>query len=155
MKKTIWQKIDRRIGRLKIFRNMLTIVKNSIVTDIMEGTTSVSSVTLDLKCPEPEKVRDYLIDNTLVFAGDLSVTLNYLDLKKAAQSVSPNLEWSENCAIFEPGKDEVQFAGVSYSVRSVIPQDWQNNQPGQYLLILKGIAPDAAEEDDQDEIQTE
>ena len=146
MKKTIWQKVDRRIGRLKIFRNSAQIVKNSITTDITTGATSVTTATLDIQGPEPQTVSDRLIDNTLVYAGDLSLTLDYLGLKKLAQS--NNLAWSETCAIFEPGKDEIQFAGVTYAVRSVIPQDWQNNQPGQYLVILKGVAPEETEDDD-------
>ena len=146
MKKTIWQKLDRRIARLKIFRNSATIIKTTVTTDIVTGATTAESVTLDIRCREPEKVSQRLIDNTLVYAGDLSLTLDYLGLKKLAQS--NNLAWSETCAIFEPGKDEIQFAGVTYAVRSVIPQDWQNNQPGQYLVILKGVAPEETEDDD-------
>ena len=146
MKKTIWQKIDRRIGRLKLFRNSAQIVKNSITTDITTGATSVTTATLDIPCTEPEKVSAHLIDNALVYAGDLSLTLDYLGLKKLAQSNT--LAWSENTGILEPGRDEIQFAGVTYAVRSVIPQDWQNNQPGQYLVILKGVAPEATENDD-------
>ena len=146
MKKTIWQKIDRRIGRIKLFRNSAQIVKNTVTTDITTGATSVSTVTLDIPCTEPEKVSAHLIDNALVYAGDLSLTLDYLGLKKLAQS--NELAWSENTGILDPGRDEIQFAGVTYAVRSVIPQDWQNNQPGQYLVILKGVAPEATEEDD-------
>ena len=149
--KTIWQKLDRRIARLKIFRNSATIIKNTITSDIASGSTFVTSVTLSIPCPAPEKVRDYLIDNTLVYAGDLSLMLDYLTLKKLAQSTTPALPWSETCAIFDPGKDELQFAGVTYAVRSVIPQDWQNNQPGQYLVILKSVVSEEAE----DEIQIE
>ena len=78
MKKTIWQKIDRRIGRLKLFRNSAQIVKNTVTTDITTGATSVSTVTLDIPCSEPEKVSAHLIDNALVYAGDLSLTLDYL-----------------------------------------------------------------------------
>jgi len=161
MKKTIWQKIDRRIGRLKLFRNSAQIVKNTVTTDVTTGATSVSTVALDIPCTEPEKVSAHLIDNTLVHAGDLSLTLDCLGLKKLAQNNT--LGWSENTGILDPGRDEIQFAGVTYAVRSVIPQDWQNNQPGQYLVILKGVAPEAAGNDDTtettetgtNEIQTE
>ena len=153
MKKTIWQKIDKRIAQLKIFRNSAKIIKNTIRTEIMTGTTTATSVTLDVPCREPEKVSQHLIDQTLVYAGDLSLTLDYLTLRKIAQSES--LAWSENSAIFEPGTDEIQFAGVTYAIRSVIPQDWQKNQPGQYLVILKGIAPESTEEEEADEIQAE
>ena len=66
-------------------------------------------------------------------------------MRKLAQSNT--LAWSENTGILEPGRDEIQFAGVTYAVRSVIPQDWQNNQPGQYLVILKGVALEATEDD--------
>ena len=138
MKKTIWQKIDRRIGRLKLFRNTVRIIKNTISTDIMTGRTSASTATLNIVCSEPEKVKDYLIDNTLVHAGDLSLTLNYLDLKKEAEN--QGLVWNENTGPFELGKDELEFAGVIYAIRSVIPQDWQKDKPGQYQVILKGIA---------------
>ena len=146
MKKTIWQKLDRRIGRLKIFRNSAQIVKNTITTDITTGATQVSIVTLDIPCPEPQKVSAHLIDNTLVYAGDLALVLDYLSLKKLAQSNT--LAWNENTGLLDPGRDEIRFSGVTYAVRSVIPQDWQNNQPGQYLVILKGVAPEAAEDDD-------
>ncbi len=144
--KTIWQKIDRRIGRLKLFRNSAQIVKNTITTDAVAGTTSVSTVTLDIPCPEPERVSARLIDNTLVCAGDLSLTLDYLGLKQLA--ANNDLAWNENTGILEPGKDEIRFAGVIYAVRSVIPQDWQNNQPGQYLVILKGVAAEEPEDDE-------
>ena len=146
MKKTIWQKIDRRIGRLKLFRNSAQIVKNTVTTDIITGATSVTNVSMDIPCPEPEKVSAHLIDNALVYAGDLSLTLDYLGLKKLAQS--NELAWSENTGILEPGRDEIQFAGVTYAIRSVIPQDWQNNQPGQYLVILKGVAPEGTKDDE-------
>lgn len=145
--KTIWQKLDRRIAQLKIFRNTATIIKNTVTTDITTGTTTAASVTLDIPCPEPQKVSQRLVDQTLVYAGDLSLTLDYLTLKKLAQNSTPALPWSENTGILEPGRDEIQFAGVTYAVRSVIPQDWQNNQPGQYLVILKGVAPEATEDD--------
>lgn len=144
--KTIWQKIDSKIAGLKIFRNTAKIIKNTVTTDITTGTTAVTSATLELSCPEPEKVGQRLIDQTLVYAGDLSLTLDYLTLKKLAQSVTPAIPWSENSAIFDPERDEIQFAGITYAIRSIIPQDWKNNQPGQYLVILKGIAPEAASE---------
>ena len=149
--KTIWQKLDRRIAQLKIFRNTATIIKNTVTTDITTGTTSAASVTLDIRCREPEKVGQRLIDNTLVYAGDLSLTLDYLTLKKLAQNATPALPWSENTAIFDPETDEIQFAGITYAIRSIIPQDWKNNQPGQYLVILKGVAPEASPEPDDDE----
>ena len=142
MKKTIWQKVDRRIGRLKIFRNSAQIVKNSITPDLYDNRAYVKTKTFDIQCPEPQKVSDRLIENTLVRSGDLSITLDYLGLKKLAQN--NNLEWNENTGILEPGQDEIQFAGIAYAIRSVIPQDWQNNQPGQYLVILKGVAPAGA-----------
>ena len=145
--KTIWQKLDRRIAQLKIFRNTATIIKNTVTTDITTGTTTAASVTLDIRCREPEKVGQRLIDQTLVYAGDLSLTLDYLTLKKLAQNSTPALPWSENSALFDPETDEIQFAGITYAIRSIIPQDWKNNQPGQYLVILKGVAPEATEDD--------
>ena len=151
MKKTIWQKIDRTIGRLKLFRNTATIIKNRVTTDIYAGTTTVETESMTIRCPEPTRVRENLIDNTLVYGGDLALTLDYLTLKKEAAKAFPNQGWSESSAIFEPGKDEVEFAGVTYAVRSVIPEDWKDNQPGQYQVILKGIAPEGTEEPEESE----
>lgn len=155
--KTIWQKIDRRIARLRIFRNSATIIKNTVTTDITSGATSATSLTLDIPCREPEKVREHLVDQTLVYAGDLSVTLDYLTLKKLARSTSPALAWSENTGILNPETDEIQFAGITYAIRSIIPQDWKNNRPGQYVVVLKGIAPEESSqnmEEMEDEVQT-
>lgn len=153
MKKTIWQKIDRRIGRLKIFRNSAVLIKKVITTDPVSGKTTVTADRFSIQCPAPENVRADLIDQTLVQAGDLSLVLDHTTLKDIwDRAVTEDWRWDESRAFLTPGTDEIAFGGILYSVRKVIPEDWQNNQPGQYRIILRSIAD--SEEDDL-EIQTE
>lgn len=136
-KKTLWQKVDRKIARLKIFRNSCVLTKEAIETDLESGQTNVTRATYTLNCTAPEKVTERLIDNTLVHSGDMSITFDYLSLLDVAANAKPPIAFSVGTGIFTPGADKITFGGITYGIRSIIPQDWQNNQPGAYLVILK------------------
>ena len=151
MKKTLWQKIDHKIAKLKIFRNTCTLTKETISTDLETGETSVSSSTIELKCTAPEKVSERLIDNKLVFSGDMSITFDYISLLNTASASTPPLAFSVGTGIFNPGEDKITFGGVVYGIRSIIPQDWQNNQPGAYLVILKNACNEETETEEEQE----
>lgn len=142
MKKTLWQKVDRKIGRLKIFRNSAIFIKNTVEVMIRDGSSRVECEKFELPCPAPEKASAHIVDQTLVHNGDLTLTLDYLTLRKICDDNANRLTWTDRCAFFTPGSDEIQFAGTTYSIRSVIPKDWQNNMPGEYLIVLKGVGED-------------
>lgn len=150
MKKTLWQKIDRKIARIKLFRNSCTYMHESIETDLKSGETNVTRISFELTCTAPEKVSERLIDNKLVFSGDMSITFDYLSLLDVAQKATPPLAFSVSKGFFHPGEDKIAFGGNVYGIRTIIPQDWQNNQPGAYLVILKNVAEDP----EGNEIQT-
>lgn len=139
MKKTIWQKVDRRIARIKIFRNTAKIIINRISTDTVTGTTSVDREEYAIVCSEPQTVTAS-VNLPLVQQGDLAMTIDYLEMRDIFEHQNVGLAWNENSGILTPGTDEIEFAGVVYGIRSVTPQDWQNNQPGQYVIVLKGVA---------------
>ena len=143
-KKTLWQKIDKKIARLKIFRNSCTLIKEAVETNLESGQTTVTRASYELTCTAPERVSERLIDNSLVFSGDMSITFDYLSLLDLASKSKPPLAFSVANAIFEPGADKIVFGGITYGIRSILPQDWQNNQPGAYLVILKSTS-EAAE----------
>ena len=145
-KKTLWQKVDRKIARLKIFRNSCTLTKETIETDLESGQTNVTRTTHTLTCTAPEKVSERLIDHTLVHSGDMSIVFDYLSLLDAAAKAKPPLAFSVGTGIFTPGADKITFGGITYGIRSIIPQDWQNNQPGQYIVILKNASETAEAE---------
>lgn len=138
-KNTIWQKIDHKINQLKILQNKATLVSKTIKTDVMTGKTAVVSESCDFKCSAPEQVEAAIIDNTLVYAGDCRIVVDYLTMREMFDSISSSIEWNENTGFIQCGIDEIIFSGVTYAVRHVIPQDWQNNQPGEYVVILKGV----------------
>lgn len=146
MKKTIWQKIDKKIARIKLFRNSCKYTHETVETDLKSGETNVTRVSYDLQCTAPEKVSERLIDNKLVFSGDMSIVFDYLSLLDVASKSKPPLAFNVGTGIFNPGTDKITFGGVVYGIRSIIPQDWQNNQPGAYLVILKNSADSEAEE---------
>lgn len=140
MKKTLWQKIDKKIARIKLFRNSCKYTHETVETDLRSGETNTTRVSYDLNCTAPERVSERLIDNKLVFSGDMSIVFDYLSLLELASKAKPPLAFSVGTGIFNPGADKITFGGVVYGIRSIIPQDWQNNQPGAYLVILKNIA---------------
>lgn len=146
MKRTIWQKIDKKIARIKLFRNSCKYTHETVETDLKSGETNVTRVSYDLQCTAPEKVSERLIDNKLVFSGDMSIVFDYLSLLDVASKSKPPLAFNVGTGIFNPGTDKITFGGVVYGIRSIIPQDWQNNQPGAYLVILKNSADSEAEE---------
>ena len=77
------------------------------------------------------------------YAGKMNYYLSLLDL---ASKAKPPLAFSVGTGIFNPGTDKITFGGVVYGIRSIIPQDWQNNAPGAYMVILKNIAESEAAE---------
>ena len=144
-KKTLWQKIDQKVAKIKIFRNTCLFTKETVETDLQSGETNVTRASIKLNCTAPEKVSQHLIDNKLVFSGDMSIVFDYLSLAQAAKKAKPPLAFNVGTAIFDPGADKITFGGVVYGIRSIIPQDWQNDMPGAYLVVLKNIAEEAAE----------
>ena len=146
MKKTLWQKIDQKVAKIKIFRNTCIFTHETVETDLQSGETNVTRASIKLNCTAPEKVSQHLIDNKLVFGGDMSIVFDYLSLLDVASKAKPPLAFSVGTGIFNPGVDKITFGGVVYGIRSIIPQDWQNNAPGAYLVILKNIAESEAAE---------
>lgn len=137
MKKTIWQKVDQKIARLKIFRNSALLVIHRVLTDTVRGVTTTDTETFTVACAEPSRVSAD-VNTPLVQHGDLTLTLDYLAMRKIWEQQNVGLEWNENSGILRPGLDEIEFAGVTYAIRSITPQDWQNDRPGQYVVVLKG-----------------
>ena len=146
-KKTLWQKIDRKIARIKILRNSCLLTKENIETDLETGQTNVTRASFTLPCTAPERVSERLTNGTLVFNGDMSITFDYLTLLDVAQKAKPPLAFSVGTGIFNPGADKITFGGITYGIRTINPIDWQNNQPGAYQVILYNAAE--AEENGQ------
>ncbi len=144
-KKTLWQKIDRKVARYKILRNSCLLTKEAVETDLESGQTTVTRAAVTIPCTAPQKVSEHLTDTTLVHAGDMSIEFDYLTLLDIAQKSKPPIPFSIGTGIFNAGTDKITFGGVTYGIRSISPQDWQNNQPGAYIVYLKNESSEEAE----------
>lgn len=137
MKRTFWQKIDKKVARLKLFRNSAKLIINRVSTDTVTGATTVDREEYAIICSEPQTVTGS-VNLPLVQQGDLTMVIAYLEMRDIFEHQNVGLAWDENSGILRPGFDEIEFAGVTYAIRSITPQDWQNNRPGQYVVVLKG-----------------
>lgn len=136
---TIWQKVDKTISRLKIFQNTATIILNRITTDVLNGTTSVCKDRFEIKCRAPEKINAY-VNTSLAKGGDLTIIIDYLALREIYDGNDIGLQWDSHNAILHPGTDEIEFCGVVYAIREIIAEDWKDNMPGQYIVVLKCVS---------------
>ncbi len=136
MATTIWQKLNKQINAIKIFKNSATVIINDVYANPLTGVTTRNAETATITCPQPEVVRAGATEGTL--AGDLRVMFDYISVRKAHSGLkSAEREWNEATGIFSPGEDELIFGGVRYMIREVVAEDWQNNQPGLYVLTLR------------------
>ncbi len=144
-KKTLWQKLNNKLNtKIKIFSNTAILRVNIVHVDKITGAAQATTFEKSVACTQPERVHAGMIDNQLVYAGDMKIPIDYLTMKQVYEEMREVIEfaeWNESTgAIQQPGTDMLEFGGIVYTIRSVIPEDWMNNMPGQYLLILKGVA---------------
>jgi|GEM_PF-6515804 len=144
MGKTLWQRVDRTIARLKIFQNKATLLLHRISTDVVNGTTTVLDDRYSIKCGAPEKASTY-VNNSLAKEGDMTITIDYVTLREIFEKDDTGLSWDNHYAILHPGTDEIEFSGVVYAIRDIVAEDWKDNMPGQYVVILKGVSTEEDE----------
>lgn len=132
-------KIDKKISKLKIFQNTAILIINVVTTDVITGVTSVHQDKFEIQCREPEKISGN-VNSSLVQSGDLSIIIDYLSLHEIYEHNEDKLQWDEKTAFLHPGTDEIEFCGVVYGIREIVAEDWKDNMPGQYIIVLKCIS---------------
>lgn len=139
-KNTFWQKLNYTINQIGLFKNNGILVLNIVETDKVEGTTTHCAIERNITIPAPEKVSSGMIDGARICNGDMQTVIDFISLRKIYEGLSGGIAWNETTGLLQPGIDMLRFAGITYRIKTVIPEDWQDNSPGCYILILDAIS---------------
>lgn len=139
-KTTFWQGIDRLVNEISLFQNSGILILNLIKVDKVEGKTLNFKIEKEVPCPAPDRVTIRMIDGSRVCGGDMRTNIDYLTLKDIYSNLEAEVSWNETSGCIQEGTDLFRFGGVNYRIRSVIPEDWQDNMPGSYTLILENVS---------------